>query len=155
MKRLSLMLFVALFSMSYASAQWKTYYILEQVGVEYPSQSYFKIDWNNKLFFLDSDSEDETKCPIKNLKESGNKKSFDVYYTPSVGGGKHCSIEFSSSEDGKWTLVQKLPGGKQTFILSDKKPMKDAIRDARKDPKELIKGGVDKVTNLFKKKDKK
>ena len=42
-----------------------------------------------------------------------------------------------------------------TFGLSDKKPLKDAVRDARRDPKELLKGGVDKISNVFKKKDKK
>jgi hypothetical protein len=41
---------------------------------------------------------------------------------------------------------------KRTYILTDKKPMKDAINDARRDPKQLIKGGVEKVTNVFKKK---
>ena len=159
MKKFLLMAVMALISVSYASAQWQTYYVLEQVGEEYPGQSFFKIDWNNKFFFLDSDSEDETKCPMKNYKESGNTKTFDVYYTQSVGGGKYCSCTFSVADDGKITLVQVLPGenGKSlkfTYILSDKKPAKDAINDARKDPKELIKGGLDKVANVFKKKDK-
>lgn len=160
MKKFLLMAVMALISVSYASAQWKTYYALEQVGVEYPGQSFFKIDWNNKLFFLDSDSEDETKCPIKNYKENGSTKTFDVYYTQNVGGGKYCSCTFSVDDNGKITLVQTLYGGngktsKLTYILSDKKPAKDAISDARKaDPKELIKGGLEKVANVFKKKDK-
>ena len=48
MKKFLLMAVMALISVSYASAQWKTYYVLEQVGEEYPGQSFFKIDWNNK-----------------------------------------------------------------------------------------------------------
>jgi hypothetical protein len=157
MKNLLLIAFVAVISMSQASAEWKTYYVQEQVGQEYPDQNFFKIDWTNKYFFLDSDSEDETLCPMKNYKESGNKKTFDVYYAPSVSSDKYCSVEFSTAEDGKITLVQSMLGEggktmKRTYILTDKKPMKDAINDARRDPKQLIKGGVEKVTNVFKKK---
>ena len=160
MKKLLLLAMVTLFAVSYASADWKTYYVIEQIGQEYPSQSYFKIDWEKKLFFLDSDSEDETKCPMRNIKENGSKKTFAVYYTPSVGGGLYCNCEFNSDADGKMTLVQSMKndrGGimKLTYILSDKKPLKDAMRDARKDPKELLKGGIEKASNLFKKKDKK
>ena len=160
MKKLLLLAVVALISMSYASADWKTYYVIEQVGQEYPAQSYFKIDWEKKLFFVDSDSEDETKCPMRNIKENGSKKTFAVYYTPSVGGGLYFNGEFNTDADGKITLVQSMKndrGGimKLTYILSDKKPLKDAIKDARRDPKELLKGGIEKASNLFKKKDKK
>lgn len=152
MKKLFLMVVVTLLTMSYASAQWKTYYVVEQVGQENPYMSYFKIDWNNKFFFLDSDSEDETKCPMKNFKESGNKKTFDVYYTPSVGGGKHCSVVFETDADGKMTLTQILSGGKQTYIISDKKPLKSAAGDSKGESKGFLKGGVDKVKGIFKKK---
>lgn len=141
-------------SISIASAGWTNYYIIENVG-NAPTRK-LKIDWENKYFFLDSDSEDETKCPIKNLKTNGNTKTFDVYYTSSVGGGKFCSVKFTTGEDGKFTLTQTLTGGhKITFGLSDKKPVKDAIRDTRTNPKELIKGGVEKISNVFKKKEKK
>lgn len=154
MRKVLLSTLMLLFSVSYASAAWKTYYIIE--NRENAFSDVFKIDWENNLFFLDSDSEDETKAPIKNLKTNGNTKTFDVYYTPSVGGGKYCSVKFTTTDDGKITITQTLAGGhKVTFGLSDKKPMKDAIRDARRDPKELIKGGVDKISNVFKKKDKK
>ena len=149
-----LLTFVLLFSLSYASAAWKTYYIIE--NRENAMSDIFKIDWENNFFFLDSDSEDETKCPIKNLKTNGNTKTFDVYYTSSVGGGKFCSVKFTTGEDGKFTLTQTLTGGQKiTFGLSDKKPVKDAVRDARTNPKELIKGGVEKISNVFKKKEKK
>ncbi|MBR4882246.1 MAG: hypothetical protein IKU18_00035, partial [Bacteroidales bacterium] len=82
------------------------------------------------------------------------------YYTPSVGGGLYFNGEFNTDADGKITLVQSMKndrGGimKLTYILSDKKPLKDAVKDARRDPKELLKGGIEKASNLFKKKDKK
>ncbi|MBR4402542.1 MAG: hypothetical protein IKT29_03325 [Flavobacteriales bacterium] len=157
MKKLFLIALMTFFTVSYASAQWTTYYVVEQEGEEYPSQSFFKIDWSAKYFFLDSDSEDETKCPMKNFKESGGKKTFDVYYTKSVGGGKYCSVVFVTDANGKMTLTQTMPGEggktlKMTYILSDKKPMKDAAGDVKNNPKGLLKGGVDKVKGLFKKK---
>lgn len=154
MKKLFLVALMTLFTVSYASAQWKTYYVVEQVGQEYPSQSFFKIDWSGKYFFLDSDSEDETKCPMKNFKDSGSKKTFDVYYTPSVGGGKYCGVVFETDANGKMTLTQTITGSsaKLTYILSDKKPMKDAAGDAKSNPKGLLKGGVDKVKGIFTKK---
>ena len=154
MKKLMTLTFMLLFTVFYASAEWTTYYIVEDKGGCAMSDR-FKIDWENKYFYLDSDSEDETKSPIKNLKTNGNTKSFDVYYCAMAGGGKFCSIQFTTEAEGKYTLVQTIQGTKMTFGLSDKKPTKDAIRDARKDPRELIKGGVDKITNVFKKKDKK
>lgn len=163
MKKLLLLAIVAFCSISYVQAQqWKDYYVVEEVGQEDASAYWFRIDWDNKYFFMDSDSEDEQKAPIKNYRENGNKRSFDVYYPAIAGGGKYCSVEFTTAEDGKMTLTLILPGEngqtyKPTYIVSDKKPLKGGGNggDARKDPKELIKGGVDKVTNLFKKKDKK
>ncbi|MBR5138123.1 MAG: hypothetical protein IKV12_01070 [Alistipes sp.] len=165
MKKLLLVAFMALFSMAYASAQtvqWTIYYPIEQEGQEYPDTYWFKIDWTNKYFFLDSDSEDETLCPMKNLKENGNKKTFDVYYTQSVGGGKYCSAEFVTNEDNSWTLtvIQTGEDGniwKRTYKLSDKEPKKSGGDDngggiERKSPRDLVKGGVNKVTGVFKKK---
>ena len=129
---------------------------MEEVGQEDASAYWFRIDWDNNYFFLDSDSEDETLCPMKNLKVNGTTKTFDVYYTKSVGGGKYCGVEFSAPEDGKMTLTLIMLGEngqtyKPTYIVSDKKPLKYAMSD----PKELLKGVVDKVANLFKNKDKK
>lgn len=159
MKKFLSLAFMLLFPISYASAQqWKDYYVVEEVGQENASAYWFRIDWDNKYFFMDSDSEDEQKAPIKNYRENGHKRSFDVYYPAIAGGSKFCSVEFTTAEDGKMTLTQILQGEngqpfKVTYVVSDKKPLKGSGGgDARKDPKELIKGGVDKVTNLFKKK---
>ena len=97
---------MALFSMAYASAQtaqWTIYYPIEQEGQEYPDTYWFKIDWTNKYFFLDSDDVDEQANPMKNYKESGNKKTFDVHYIRS--NHKYGSVEFVTNEDNSWTLT--------------------------------------------------
>ena len=153
MKRLFLFVFMAITAISYASAEWTTYYVTEQVGQEYPSLSTFKIDWDNKWFFLDSDSEDETKGPIKKLQVNGNKKTFNVHYTKVLNEDFFCGIEFVTEGEGKFTLTQILEGGHRlTFILSDKKPAGDAIKDARQNPGALIKDGIGKVSDFIKKK---
>lgn len=157
MKKLFLMAVLALSVSYYASAEWTTYYVLDEPKENIPSFYSFKIDWDNNYFFLDSDSENETQCPIKNLKTNGKKKTFDVYYTKNVGGGYYCSIGFEDKGNGGYSLTLYLPGedGKKlefSYNLSDKKPLKDAIRDAQRDPKSAIKDGIGKVTEVFKKK---
>ena len=67
----------------YASAEYKEYYILEQVGQEHPELYSVKIDWDNKFFFIEGDGENDG--PIKNYKESGNKRTFDAYYPVKTG----------------------------------------------------------------------
>ena len=162
MKKLLLVAFMALFSMAYASAQtaqWTIYYPIEQEGQEYPDTYWFKIDWTNKYFFLDSDDVDEQANPMKNYKESGNKKTFDVHYIRS--NHKYCSAEFVTNEDNSWTLTVIQTGDdgkiyKRTYKLSDKEPKKSGSSGSaggeRKTPKDLVKGGVSKVTGVFKKK---
>ena len=157
------MAIMSLFSVSYAMAQqpqWTTYYVTEQVGQDYSDQYLFKFDWTNKYYFFDSDSEDASKGLLKNYKENGNKKSFDVYYDGSVSSNKYCSAEFVTNENNTWSVTISMVGqdGKtytSTYNLSDKEPKKSGEGGIeRKNPKDLLKGGVDKVTNVFKKKDK-
>ena len=107
MKKFLLTVVVAVCSISYASAQqWTDYYVVEEVGQENASAYWFRIDWDGKYFFMDSDSEDEQMAPMKNYKESGNKRTFDVHYAASVGGDKYCSVEFITEGDGKFKLTQ-------------------------------------------------
>lgn len=146
------MAFIAIASVSYASAEWTTYYVVEQVGQEYSAFSTFKIDWENKYFFLDSDSEDETKGPIKALKTNGNKKTFNVHYTKVLNEEFFFSAEFVTDGEGKFTLTQNIDGNKRTFILTDKKPAGTAIKEARQNPGTLIKDGFGKVSDFIKKK---
>ena len=65
MKKLLALAVVALVSVVYSYAQeWQPYYVIEEVGQEETAMYWFQIDWKNKLFFLDSDSEDETKVKV-------------------------------------------------------------------------------------------
>ncbi len=146
MKKILLMAFFCLCMAVGASAQYKEYYSLEQEGMEYPNIGIFRIDWNNKLYFLDSDSEDETRGQIKNYKESGNKKTFDVWYPEGTGyTGKLYSIEFTTLEEHKFKLVHILAdtGYKQVYTVSDKKPLKSKSQ-GNSDPKTSL---TDKVKN--------
>ena len=157
MKKLLLMVILALSVSYYASAEWTTYYVLEQEGAEHPDWYSVKIDWDNNYFFLDSDSEDETKCPIKNLKANGTKKTFDVYYTKSVGGGRYCGVAFEDKGNNSFYITLYLvgEGGKNyefVYRTTDKKPAKEALREARENPGALIKDGFGKVSDFIKKK---
>ena len=141
----------------FANLKFSTMSIICSSTLLFPSFYSFKIDWDNNYFFLDSDSENETQCPIKNLKTNGTKKTFDVYYTKNVGGGYYCSIGFEDKSNGGYSLTLYLPGedGKKlefSYNLSTKKPLKDVIRDAQRDPKTAIKEGFGKVSDVFKKK---
>lgn len=155
MKKLLLLVFMAVASVSYASAEWTTYYVTEEVGQEYSAFSTFKIDWENKFFFLDSDSEDETKGPIKKMQVNGNKKTFNIHYSKVLNEDFYCSAEFTTEdqEKGKFTLTLILDGQggskiRKTFLLSNKKPLKEIMRD----PGSSIKDGIGKVSDLIKKK---
>lgn len=165
MKKLLALAVVALVSVVYSYAQeWQPYYVIEEVGQEETAMYWFQIDWKNKLFFLDSDSEDETKGVMKNYKESGTKKSFDVYYA--VGSGYEnemlCSIVFDKEEgEDKYSITRTMEGSthKQKFIVSTKKPVdvsnpEDVLKGGGS-PKDAIKDGVNKALNkinVFKKK---
>ena len=162
MKRTILILLVSLASMPYIFAQeWNAYYVVEEVGQKEASAYWFKIDWKNKLYFLDSDSEDETKGVMKNYKEEGKKKSFDVHYPASAGiKEKLWSIEFTTEEgEDKYSIVQTLPNGhKAKFILSTQEPKKDSdnsvpgkVKSAKEDIKKGVNNALKKI-NVFKKK---
>ena len=163
MKKFLLTVVVAVCSISYASAQqWTDYYVVEEVGQENASAYWFRIDWDGKYFFLDSDSEDEQLAPMKNYKESGNKRTFDVHYAASVGGDKYCSVEFITEGDGKFKLTQThLNNWKPTYILSLKKPSKSGtdygsgseVSSPAEEGKSKVGKALNKI-NPFKKKKK-
>lgn len=161
MKKFLLTVVVAVCSISYASAQqWTDYYVVEEVGQENASAYWFRIDWDGKYFFMDSDSEDEQMAPMKNYKESGNKRTFDVHYTASAGGDKYCSVEFITEGDGKFKLTQThLNNWKPTYILSLEKPSRSgsgsdsAIGSPVDEGKSKVGKALNKI-NPFKKKKK-
>jgi len=125
MKRLFLMAAMLLVSAVFASAQYKTYYVVEQVGSEYSSFGRFRIDWEKKLFFLESDSEKENDGRIKNYKENGNKRTFDVWSSATgYSDEKIYSATFVTEGEGKYTMILAIsPEYKPEFKLSDVEPV--------------------------------
>jgi hypothetical protein len=97
---------------------------------------------------------------MKNYKESGNKRTFDVHYTASAGGEKYCSVEFITEGDGKFKLTQThLNNWKPTYILSLEKPSRSgsgsdsAIGSPAEEGKSKVGKALNKI-NPFKKKKK-
>ncbi len=164
MKRFLLLAVFFLATAVYASAQYNTYYTVEEVGKEYPSLYKFQIDWNKKLFFLEGDGHNDGV--IKNYKESGTTRTFDVYYDPSSGlNEKAYSVNFKSDGDDKYTMVLDMNGYKATYKLSTTEPVvnrggvgketvNDKINSKAKSIKNAIGKGVSKGLNALKKKDK-
>jgi hypothetical protein len=144
-----------------ASAQnYKEYFVVEEVGQEYPSWYSFKFDFEGKFFYHESDSEDEQNGLIKNYKENGNTRTFDVYPSAesSHKGGKDFSATFVTEEDGGITFTMIRPDGyKGTFKLSTTKPGKkgeksNPVQDAKDKVNAKVKGALDKGLNAIKKK---
>lgn len=153
--------FIAIASVTYVSAQeWQPYYVVEVVEGGSPYY-WFQIDWKNKFFYLESDSDDDTKGRIRNYKENGTKKTFDVYYAEGKSNDMIFSVEFNTEQgEDRYSIVLNHPGSmpKDKFILSTKEPDKSSsssdVRDGK--PKSL-KEGVNKTLNkinVFKKKNK-
>lgn len=167
MKRLLLLAVFSLFAVC-ASAQYQTYYVVEFLGEGYPSFAEFKIDFTNKFFYFDSDSPDESNAPIKNLKQSGKKKTFDVWAPPALGNIKICSIELTEEGEDTFKLIYKDPDGlADPYLVSTKAPAGAAFGiGGGKDPKAKVKEkadavkdavtkGITKGLDALKKKDKK
>lgn len=167
MKRIFLSAFFCLFTAVYASAQYKEYYVMEQVGREYPLRSWFRFDWNNKYFFFDSDSERENDGRMKNFKEEGNKKTFDVWTAENSDfNEKIFTGEFTTEDEHRFTFIQKHPDGRvDTYVLSDVKPVgspsgapgesndpKSNLKDKANSVKNSVTKGISKGLNALKKK---
>lgn len=168
MKRILLLAAMFLMTAVYASAQYQTYYVVEQLERESPNVYKFKIDWNNKVFFLEGDKHNDG--PIKNYKENGNTRSFDVYYDPSSGLNELVfSVVFTTEAEGSFTLSTTYEGYKQTYKLSTTEPVdeeeeaeaapaatsvNDKINAKTKSVKDAIGKGVAKGLDALKKKGK-
>ncbi len=167
MKKLFLLAFFCLFTAAYAQAQYKSYYVVEFKGEGYSPYWKFDIDFAKKLFYLDSDSPSEQNGRMKNYKENGNKKTFDVW-TPLESGVdmKICSVEFTEDGGDKYTIVHKMvDGSPMTYIVSTTQPegSPSSDGDGGNDPasklkqkansvKNAVSKGVNKGLNVFKKK---
>lgn len=165
MKRIVLLAAMFLMTAVYASAQYQTYYVTEQLERDSPNVYMFKIDWNKKLFFLEGDNHNDG--PIKNYKENGNTRSFDVYYDPSSGLNELVfSVVFTTESESSFTLSTTYEGFKQTYKLSTTEPagkigeasaatsINDKINAKTKSVKEAIGKGINKGLDALKKKDK-
>lgn len=159
MKKFLLLAVLLITSAVYASAQYKDYYITEEVGSSNPSMYWIRIDWNNKFFFIDGDGENDG--PIKNYKESGNKRTFDAWYP--VGSGineKVYSVVFTDDGDNKYTISLTLSNGhKLTFKATTKKPVKsgggggsNSAQDKIQSMKDAVGKGLNKGVDAIKKK---
>lgn len=172
MKRIILLAVTFLMTAVYASAQYQTYYVVEQLERESPNVYKFQIDWNNKLFFLEGDKHNDG--PIKKYKENGNTRSFDVYYDPSSGLNELVfSVVFTTEAEDSFTLSTTYEGFKQTYKLSTTEPVdedeeaaeaaeaapaatsvNDKISAKTKSVKDAIGKGVAKGLDALKKKGK-
>ena len=125
MKKLFLLAALLLASAAMASAQYKTYYVVEEVGSEYSAFGRFKIDWGKKLFFLESDSEKENDGRIKNYKENGNTRTFEVWSSATgYYDEKIYSISFVTEGEGKYSMtLASTPEFKREFKLSEVEPV--------------------------------
>ena len=151
MKRIILLAALFVASAFYASAQYKEYYITEEVGKENPSLYSVKIDWENKLFFIEGDGENDG--PIKNYKENGNTRTFDAYYPPGTGlKNKAYSVVFVSDGDDKYTISMTIEGYKMTFKTTTKRPLGSGGGDRMQAVKESITKGLNNGIDALKKK---
>lgn len=149
MKRILLLAVLFLTTAICASAQYKEYYITEEVGREHPSMYSVKIDWNKKLFFIDGDGANDG--PIKNYKENGNKRTFDAWYPVESGlNEKAYSVVFITEEDNKYTISLTINGYKMTFKATTRKPMgsrggSNAVQGKFQSMKDAVGKGVDAI----------
>ena len=164
MKRLFLLAVLFAATAICASAQYTAYYCIpDENGVE-PEAYWFQIDWENKLFFVDGDSENDG--PIKNYKESGNTRTFDVYYPPTSGiKDKLYSVKFVTEEGGYYRIHLTTHGGVQMSCkLTTTKPSRGGgdddnsingkINAKAQSIKDAIGKGVSKGLDALKNKEK-
>ena len=164
MKKILLLAAMLFAAATLASAQnYKEYFVQEEVGQEYPSWYSFKFDFDGKFFYHESDSEKEQNGIIRNYKENGNTRTFDVY--PSAQSslkGKSFSATFVTDSEKTFTFTMVRPDGyKGTFKLTTVKPRGSGgdsgnpIQNAKDKVNEKVKGVLDKGLDAIKNKSKK
>lgn len=160
MKRFLLLAVLFVTSAVFASAQqakYTDYYVTEEVGQESASMYWIRIDWDNKFFFIDGDGDNDG--PIKNYKESGNKRTFDAWYAPSSGINKVAyKVVFVSDGDDKYTITLTIEGYTTTYKCTTKKPVGSGggrggvVGDKMQSVKDKIGQGINKGLDAMKKK---
>jgi hypothetical protein len=151
MKKIILLAVMFLATAFYASAQYQEYFTISQEGQEHPELYSIKIDWNNKYFFIEGDGANDG--PIKNYKESGNKRTFDAYYPVESGiKSKAYSVVFVSEGDDKYTISMTISGHKMVFNTTTKKPAGSGGGGKIQSIKESIGKGITDGIDALKKK---
>ena len=121
MKRLFLIAAMLLTSDLYASADYSRYYVIETVsGLD--GMYCIRIDWDEKLYELEGDG---NEGDIRNLKEDGNQRTFDVYFDEGYGTKKKVlSVTFTTESKDSFTITTVNPSNqKSVYKCSSKDPM--------------------------------
>lgn len=120
MKRFLLMAAMLLVSTLYASAEYKRYYVTETVSGS-DGMYCIRIDWDENLYELEGDG---NEGEIRNLKENGNQRTFDVYFDHGYGTKKKVlSVVFTTDSKDTFTITTITPSKeKSVYKVSTKDP---------------------------------
>ena len=120
MRRILLVAAMLLASALYASAEYSRYYVTETVtGRE--GMYCIRIDWEGKLYELEGDG---NEGEIRNLKEDGNQRTFDVYFNEGYATSqKVLTVTFTTESKDTFTITTVTPSNeKSEYKVSTKDP---------------------------------
>lgn len=159
MKRFLLIAVMMLASSIFARAEYSRYYITETVKAQDGSYLYcIRIDWQEKLYELEGDG---NEGEIRNFKEDGNKRTFDVWFDEGYGTKKKVlSVVFITESKDTFTITLTKPSKVQEiYKLSSKDPeggygasVESSIGDKAGAVKDAIGKGINKGLDALKKK---
>ena len=120
MKRISLIAAMLLASALYASADYSRYYVTETVTGR-DGMYCIRIDWEGNLYELEGDG---NEGEIRNYKENGNQRTFDVYFDEGYGTKKKVlSVTFTTDTKDTFTITTVTPSNeKSVYKCSSKDP---------------------------------
>ena len=120
MKKFLLIAAMLLVSTLYASADYKRYYVTETVKGD-DGMYCIRIDWDENLYELEGDG---NEGDIRNLKENGNQRTFDVYFDEGYGTKKKVlSVVFTTEGKDTFTITTVTPSNeKSVYKCSTKDP---------------------------------
>ena len=122
MKKFLLIAVMMLASSMFAYAEYSRYYVTETVKAADGSYLYcIRIDWQGKLYELEGDG---NEGEIRNFKETGNQRTFDVWFDEGYGTKKKVlSVVFTTDTKDTFTITLTNPSNvKQVYKLSLKDP---------------------------------
>ena len=121
MKRFLFISLMMLASSMFAYADYSRYYVTETVTGR-DGMYCIRIDWQEKLYELEGDG---NEGEIRNLKEDGNKRTFDVYFDEGYGTKKKVlSVVFTTDSKDAFTITTVTPSNeKSVYKCSTKDTM--------------------------------